>query len=203
MVTKAIFVGIVAAIFLQRLLELRLSQRNEARIIAQGGHEHSSNYLQVVKVLQLSWFLAMLAEVFWLDRPFVPALATFALIAAVVGQCLRYLSMQALGWRWTLPIMTIPGTPVIDQGIYRYMRHPNWLGVILEIPAVPLIHGAYLTAVLYTVANAFLLTMRIRTEEQALSEDNNYACVFKGCPRFIPKIGFLKAVRTVQDVDPG
>lgn len=194
MLTKTIFIGIVAAIFLQRLFELRLSQRNEVYILTQGGREHTSNYLQVVKMMQLSWLLTMIAEVLWLDRSLMPVVTTLALMATVAGQCLRYLSMRSLGRRWTLPLMTIPGTAVIDQGIYRYMRHPNWLGVVLEITAVPLIHGAYLTAILYTVVNAFLMNKRIRAEEQALSEDNNYACVFAGRPRFIPKIMDLKNI---------
>lgn len=188
MLTKAIFIVIVATVFLQRLFELRLSQYNAARILAEGGREHSSNYLQVVKVLQLTWFVAMIAEVWWLERPFVPGLAALALIATLVGQILRYLSMRALGWRWTLPIMTLPGTSAINSGIYRYLRHPNWLGVILEIAAVPLIHSAYLTAIFFSFANALLMNKRIEAEEQALSYDSNYACLFAGRPSFIPKI---------------
>lgn len=194
--TKAAFLGIVAAVFLQRLFELRLSQRNSAYILAQGGREHSTNYLWVVKVLQLSWFLAMIAEVWWLERPFVPALAAVALIALVAGQCLRYLSMQALGWRWTLPIITIPGTPVVDSGIYHYLRHPNWLGVILEIAALPLIHSAYITAIFFSVANAFLMVKRIQGEERALSEDNNYIDVFAVRPRFIPSSGLVRVANS-------
>lgn len=192
MVSKAIFVGIVAAVFIQRLFELRLSQRHVAHILAQGGREHGSNYLWVVKVLQMSWFLLMIVEVWWLDRPFVPALAAIALIATIAGQGLRYLSMRSLGQRWTLPLITIPGAPVVDSGIYRYLRHPNWLGVILEIAGVPLIHTAYLTAIFFSVANVFLMVKRIQSEEQALSEDNNYAYVFADRPRFIPS-GLLRA----------
>jgi methyltransferase len=189
--TKAVFVGIVAAVFLQRLSELRISQRNVAYLLAQGGREHGSNYLWVVKVLQISWFVAMIAEVYWLDRPFVPALAVVGLLAAIAGQCLRYLSMQALRSRWTLPIITIPGAPVVDSGIYRYLRHPNWLGVILEIAGIPLIHTAYLTAIFFTLANALLMVKRIYKEEQALGKDNNYADIFADRPRFIPNSQLL------------
>jgi isoprenylcysteine carboxyl methyltransferase (ICMT) family protein YpbQ len=172
MTTKTMFVGIVAAIILQRLSELRISQRNVAYLLAQGGREHDSNYLWMVKALQISWFVAMIAEVYWLDRPFVPALAVVGLLAAIAGQCLRYLSMQALGVRWTLPIITLPGAPVVDSGIYRYLRHPNWLGVILEIVGVPLIHTAYFTAIFFTLANALLMIKRIHKEEQVLGKDN-------------------------------
>src|SRR5438045_2312741 len=75
MLTKAVFFGIVAAVFLQRLSELRISQRHIAYLLTQGGREHGSNYLWVVKVLQLSWFVAMIEEVWWLERHFVHVFA--------------------------------------------------------------------------------------------------------------------------------
>ena len=194
MVTKVAFVAIVAVIFIQRLFEMRLSQRHVTQLLAEGGRKHGENYLWVVKVLQLSWFALMIAEVWWLDRPFVPPLAAIALLATIAGQGLRYLSMRSLGRRWTLPLITIPGAPAVDSGIYRYLRHPNWLGVILEIAAVPLIHTAYLTSLVFSVANAFLIAKRIQAEEQALSEDNNYAYSFAERPRFIPS-GLLRTYR--------
>jgi methyltransferase len=185
MVSKLCFVGIVLAIILQRLWELRISKRNAAYILSQGGKIYSDNYLGVVKVLQITWWIAMIVEVWWLDRPFIPALAAIALIATIAGQILRYLSMRSLGNRWTLPIVTIPGKPVVDSGIYRYLRHPNWLGVILEIVALPLIHTAYLTAVVFSLANAWLMSKRIQAEEKALSKDSKYANFFANKPRFI------------------
>lgn len=168
--TQGFFYIIVIGVIFQRMLELRLSQRNEAYLLARGGRKHSDNLLGIVKVLQVSWWLAMLVEVWWLDRPFIPALAVVGLLATLSGQILRYLSMQALGYRWTLPIITIPGVPVVRKGIYRYLRHPNWLGVMLEIAGLPLIHTAYLTAIFFSVANAFLISKRLQTEELALKE---------------------------------
>jgi methyltransferase len=162
MLTKYIFVGIIFAGILQRLFELRISKNNEAYILEQGGKKHSDNLLSAVKALQVSWWIAAIAEVWYFDRPFIFALAAVALSATLAGQVLRYLSMQALEQRWTLPIMTLPDTPVVDKGIYLYLRHPNWLGVILEIAALPLIHGAYLTAIIFSLANVLLMRQRIR-----------------------------------------
>ena len=196
MLTRCIFLGIVAAIILQRLWELRISKQNAAYILAQGGKEHHDNLLGVVKVLQVSWWLAMIVEVWWLERPFIPVLAAGALLATLAGQVLRYLSMRSLGKRWTLSIMSLPHRPVIDSGIYRYLRHPNWLGVILEIAALPLIHSAYFTAILFSIANALLMSQRIKSEEGALSEETNYAEVFVHRPRFIPAMRFLSPVNT-------
>ena len=187
MLTKYIFIGIVVAVILQRLLEVRLSDRNRAEILQRGGQEHGDNLLGAVKVLQVSWWLAMIAEVWYFERPFIPVLAAVALTATIAGQILRYLSMQALEWRWTLPIMTVPGMPVVKSGVYRYLRHPNWLGVILEIAFLPLIHSAYLTAITFSLANAWLMSRRIQTEEQALNENTNYASVVANKPRFLSK----------------
>lgn len=191
MLTKYIFVGIIFAVILQRLFELRISKNNETYILNQGGKKHSDNLLTTVKVLQISWWIAAVAEVWYFNRPFIFPLATIALLVTLAGQVLRYLSMQALEQHWTLPIMTLPNTPVVDKGVYFYLRHPNWLGVILEIAALPLIHGAYLTAIIFSLANAVLMSQRIQTEEQALAKNSNYTLVFANRPRFIPKISFL------------
>ena len=106
--------------------------------------------------------------------------------------------MQALQWRWTLPIMTMPGMPVVTSGVYRYLRHPNWLGVIWEIAFLPLIHTAYLTAIAFSLANAWLMSKRIQTEERALAENTNYAAAFANKPRFISFIGLTKTSNTLQ-----
>ena len=198
MVTKYIFSGIVVAVILQRLVEVRLSDRHKAEILKRGGQEHGDNLLGAVKVLQVSWWIAMIVEVWYLDRPFMPVLAAVALTATIAGQILRYRSMQALQWRWTLPIMTVPGMPVAESGLYRYLRHPNWLGVILEIAFLPLIHSAYLTAIAFSLANAWLMSKRIQTEERALSENTNYAAAFANKPRFIPLIGWRKVTNTTE-----
>ena len=198
MLTKYIFSGIVVAVILQRLVEVRLSDRHKAEILKRGGQEHGDNLLGAVKVLQVSWWIAMIVEVWYLDRPFVPALAAVALTATIAGQVLRYLSMQALQWRWTLPIMTVSGMPVVESGVYRYLRHPNWLGVIWEIAFLPLIHTAYLTAIAFSLANAWLMSKRIQTEERALAENTNYAAAFANKPRFISFIGLTKTSNTLQ-----
>ncbi|MBU7583103.1 MAG: isoprenylcysteine carboxyl methyltransferase [Nostoc sp. TH1S01] len=192
MLTKYIFVGVVISCILQRLLEVQLSNRNRAEILQRGGKEHGDNLLGVVKILQVSWWIAMIAEVWYFDRPFIFPLAAVSLSATLAGQVLRYLSMQALGQRWTLSIMTLPDTPVVNTGIYLYLRHPNWLGVILEIAALPLIHGAYLTAIIFSLANGLLMSKRIQAEEKALAERSNYISVFANVPRFIPKIPFIQ-----------
>lgn len=187
MLTQLLFTAIVVAVIIQRLFELRISKRHVTALLAQGGQVQSENLLGWVKILQVSWWVAMLVEVWAFNRPFIPGLAAFVFLMVVVGQILRYISMQALGQRWTLPIVTVQ-EPAIATGPYRYLRHPNWLGVILEIAGLPLIHSAYWTALGFAIANALILHQRIQTEEKALSDSSNYRQMFANTPRLIPKL---------------
>ena len=188
MATQWIFFLFVLLLGIQRLAELRLSRRNERRILEQGGREHAPGQFKVMRLLHIAWFLAMLAEVFILRRPFNPTLALGAGLVFLIGQILRYAAIRTLGERWTVRVMTLPGTRPVNQGIYRYIRHPNYLGVILEIGSAPLLHGAYLTSLSFTIANALLLAWRIHTEEAALEEQNQYEREFEGRPRFLPRL---------------
>jgi len=188
MLTRWIFLCLLISLGIQRLLELRLSTRNERHILKVGGREHAPGQFTVMSWMHIAWFLAMIAEVFGLQRPFQPVLALTASLAFLAGQTLRYTAIRTLGERWTVRVMTLPGAKPVTQGIYRFIRHPNYLGVILEIGAVPLLHSAYLTAIFFSIANGLLLAWRIRTEETALKEQNNYEQVFARRPRFLPKL---------------
>jgi methyltransferase len=169
-VTRLWFAGLVAALGVQRLLELRLSQRNERRMRQRGGREHAPETYPWIVTLHAAWFVAMLLEVFVRSRKFRPRLAALALGLVAVGQALRLTAIRTLGPRWSTRIMTVPGPEGerIQQGLYRYISHPNYLGVELEILSVPLVHGAYFTSAAFGFANALLLRDRIRREEQAL-----------------------------------
>jgi methyltransferase len=168
--TRLLFLGFVAALGVQRLFELRLSQRNEQRMLQRGGREHTSGTYRWIVTLHAAWFAAMLLEVFVGRRKFHPRLAVPAFGVFAAGQALRLTAIRTLGWRWSTRVMTVPGASPVQHGIYRYIRHPNYLGVELEILAAPLLHSAYLTSAVFGVANALLLRDRIRREEQAMEE---------------------------------
>jgi methyltransferase len=174
-VTRLLFAGFVAALGLQRLFELRLSQRNELRMRQRGGREHAPGTYRWIVTLHAAWFAATLLEVFAGRQRFRPPLAALALSLFAVGQALRLTAIRTLGWRWSTRIMTVPGPEgaPVQRGIYRYLRHPNYLGVELEILAVPLVHSAFLTSAVFGVANALLLRNRISREEQALDIYNS------------------------------
>jgi len=185
----------IAALGLQRLFELRLSRRNEQQMRQRGGREHAPETYRWIVSLHAAWFVAMLLEVLvgrrtpalaGGAREFNPRLAALAFSLFAAGQALRLIAIRTLGWRWSTRIMTVPSEAPVQRGIYRYIRHPNYLGVELEIVSAPLMHSAYLTSAVFGVANALLLRARIRREEQALEEDNGYREAFESRPRFLP-----------------
>jgi methyltransferase len=186
MVTQVLFVIFVLLLAMQRVFELRLSRRNEARLKEANAVEHAPGHFRWMKLMHIAWFPAMLLEVIALQRPFIPSLAIFAIFFFLAGQTLRLLAIRTLGPRWTVNIVTLPEAPPVERGIYRYIRHPNYLGVVLEILAVPLVHTAYLSAIIFTVLNALVLTVRIRAEEKALHQSDQEPAGLVKRPRFIP-----------------
>jgi len=169
MVSRRAFTVFVLLLGLQRLLELRLSRQNERYILDRGGREAAPQQMWWMKAIHAGWVVSMPLEVYLFKRPFQPGLAFFAAIFFAAGQALRYAAIRTLGRHWTVRVMTIPGESLVRHGIYRYLRHPNYLGVVFEIAAAPLLHGAYLTSILFSILNAAMLSRRIRVEQHALA----------------------------------
>jgi methyltransferase len=187
MVTShVVFVGFLALLVLERLFELRLTRRNAAHAFARGGVETGQAHYRVMVLFHTAFLAAGPVEVFLLDRPFPGALGALALVAALVAQALRYWCIGTLGRRWNARIIVVPDDPVVTSGPYRYLRHPNYVAVQLEMAAVPLIHGAWLTALVFSLGNLWLLSVRIRAEESALGP--GWAAAFEGKPRFLPEV---------------
>lgn len=181
------FTALVLAVALQRLLELRRSARNERYLRAHGAIEHAPGQMKWMRALHAGWLGAMLLEA-WVSRRVPPvAIVVGALVAFTVGQALRVAAMSALGRRWSVKIFTLRDAPPVTGGIFRFMRHPNYLGVILEIASLPLLGGAYATAIVASILNGALLVARIRAEERALSSASSYEADFLALGRFIPR----------------
>jgi methyltransferase len=189
MVTRVAFTALVALVAAQRLVEMRVSRRHEDALRARGAIESAPRQMAVMAALHGTWLVAMVVEVWWRQPPFRPgrAAAAFALFGA--GQALRWSAQRALGPRWTTRVMTLPSEPPVTTGIYRYVRHPNYLGVVLEMAALPLVHGAVWTCVTCSAGNALLLVARIRAEEAALGRDNQYARHFGPRSRGLWRVG--------------
>lgn len=186
MVTEIAYLVFLLLLALERMLELRISKRNAAWAFSQGGIEVGQRHFVFMKLLHTAFFFACAAEVWWLGRSFVLPLGAVALGVALTAQFLRYWAIRSLGHYWNVRVIVVPGHRAVVRGPYRFMRHPNYVAVILEGLAVPLIHGAYLTAIGFTLLNALLLTRRIRCEEAALHTYCAYDEQLGKRARFLP-----------------
>lgn len=176
--TRVIFTGVVAAVAVQRLLELRLSARHGAALRRRGALEAGASHYPWMVALHAGLLVSAPLEVWLLDRPFVPALAV-AMAALMIGAtALRYWTIRTLGERWTTRVIYLPGSSAVARGPFRWVRHPNYLAVLVETFALPLLHTAWLTATLFTLLNSVLLRRRIEVEERALGENTDYDEVF-------------------------
>lgn len=160
---------LVAVVGLERIAELVVSKRNLAWSRARGGVEFGSGHYPAMVILHTGLLLGCLAEVFWLDRPFLPMLGWPMLAVVIAAQALRWWCIATLGQQWNTRVVVVPGAPRVTGGPYRLMSHPNYIAVIVEGIALPLVHSAWITACVFTVLNAVLLTTRINTENAALA----------------------------------
>ncbi len=180
------YLAIVAALALERVFHLGLASRNARRAFAMGAVERGRGHYPAMAAFHALFLFSAAAEAIVLKRPFPGALGWTALGGALGAQALRYWSIASLGARWNTRIIVFPGMPPISRGPYRFVRHPNYLAVIVEVACVPLIHGCWLTAVVFSIGNAVLLRVRIREEEAAMGP--RYALKFGSRPRLIPKL---------------
>ena len=169
MSSEAWFTLLVAAIALERLAELLVSKRNAAWSTARGGVETGRGHYPPMVLLHTGLLAGALAEV-WLRRPdFAPALGWTMVALVVASQALRWWCIGTLGRRWNTRVIVVPGRPPVTSGPYRWMSHPNYVAVVVEGAALPLVHTAWVTALVFSVCNAVLLTVRIRVENAALA----------------------------------
>jgi methyltransferase len=159
----------VALVALQRLLELRYSRGNERRLRARGAVEHGARHYPVMVGIHTLWLVSTLVEGL-LRGPVIPAWWPLPLAAFLLVQPLRYWAILSLGAYWNVRVLVVPGEKLVQRGPYRYFPHPNYVVVAVEVLSFPLIFGAWITAIVFSLLNAALLFVRIRTENRALEE---------------------------------
>lgn len=160
---------LAAAVIVQRLAELRLARRNEQWARSRGAVEYGAGHYPAFFLLHAGWLAGWISEAS-LGGPVIAAEwpAWLALFAG--AEALRYWAIASLGRRWNTRILVLPGEPPVRRGPYRYVRHPNYIAVAVELAAVPLLFDAWITALVAGVLNAvLLLAIRIPAEEQALA----------------------------------
>ena len=165
-----LYVVLVAAVGLERVAELVVSNRNAAWAFARGGRESGRGHYPAMVVLHTALLVGSVVEVVALDRAFHPLLG-WSMLALVLGsQALRWWCIRTLGHQWNTRVVVVPGAGRVATGPYRWFGHPNYVAVVVEGVALPLVHTAWVTGLVFTVLNALLLTVRLRAEERALDD---------------------------------
>ncbi len=184
--SQYLYSGFMLLLGLERLVELSISRSNARWALGQGGLVYGREHLLWMKLLHTAFLAGCVLEVWAFSRPFLPLLGWPCLALALCCQGLRYWTIASLGRRWNIEVIVLPGVPAEAAGPFRLLRHPNYLAVVLEGIAVPLVHSAWLTALIFSLLNAVLLRVRIRCEEQALAQHCQYAARLGDRRRFLP-----------------
>ncbi|TDD63949.1 hypothetical protein E1262_29615 [Jiangella aurantiaca] len=167
--SEVLFTVLVGLVGLERLAELVVSKRNAAWSFARGGVEYGQAHYPLMVALHTALLAGALAEV-WIRRPgFVPGLGWTMLALVLLAQGLRWWCIATLGRQWNTRVIVVPGLRLVHAGPYRLLRHPNYVAVVIEGFALPLVHSAWITTVVFSVLNAVLLTVRISVENAALA----------------------------------
>ena len=160
---------LVLLVGLERLAELAVARRNAAWSREHGGVEYGAGHYPPMVLLHTGLLAGCLAEGWLAHRPFLPVLGWPMLALALGAQALRWWCIATLGPRWNTRVIVVPGLPPVTAGPYRWFSHPNYLAVIAEGVALPLVHGNWITAGVFTLLNAALLVTRVRCENAALA----------------------------------
>ena len=185
------FLVLMVCLLGQRLLELLLAERNRRWAVKQGGRETGQWHYPIVVTLHVCFYVSLVLEYGFVSKGW-NILWPLWLSALLLAQALRIWAITSLGRSWNTRIVIIPGHESVLKGPYRYVRHPNYLAVALEFLVIPLLCGAYLTALVFSLANAFVLKLRIREEERALKQLDNADVAL---PRFVPKLHWRPRAR--------
>lgn len=162
------FTVLVGCVALERLAELIVAKRNERWSRERGAVEAGAGHYPVMVVLHTGLLVGAVLEAWLARRPFLPALGWSMLALVVAAQALRWWCIATLGRQWNTRILIVPSLSRVSRGPYRLVSHPNYLAVVVEGFALPLVHTAWITAVAFSVLNAGLLRVRIAAENEAL-----------------------------------
>jgi methyltransferase len=163
------YVLLVAAVAVERLIEVRVAERNRVVSKSHGGVEFGSGHYPAMVLLHSVLLVGCLAEPILLHRNIIPLLGWPMFAIVVAAQALRWWCITTLGYQWNTRVIVIPGAPRVTGGPYRLIPHPNYVAVIAEGLALPLVHTAWITALVFSALNAWLLSTRVKVEDAALA----------------------------------
>ena len=172
-------IGIVLSIIiLQRIIELLIAKRNEKWMKSQGAFEAGASHYPYMVAMHVFFFIALIIEVLFFHRE-LSAIWTIWLGIFLAAQILRVWCLASLGKFWNTKIIILPSAKVVRRGPYKWLRHPNYIIVATELLVLPLLFNAIFTAVVFSLLNIWMMTIRIPAEEKALKEATNYTEEFQ------------------------
>lgn len=180
------YLGLLLAVGLQRLWELHVTMRHKRSLLAQGASQVPDPHFRWMAMFHTGTLLGAAVEVVVLHRPFYPVLAAICFAIFIGTNVVRWWVIRTLGEHWSVHVMNSTGVGIVTSGPYRYVRHPNYAAVFVEMIALPLIHCAWITAAVSTIAHVVVLSQRLATEERVLFSDTRYREAMSGKPRFVP-----------------
>jgi methyltransferase len=185
------FALLVAAAVAERLCELAVSSRHLVTLLKAGARVVPEPVFPWMALVHAATFVGAPLEVRLLRRRARAWLAAPALLLFMIANALRWWVIRTLSTRWSVRVVDALPLGVATGGPYRWVRHPNYVAVALELAALPLVHSAWLTALLASLANALVLSRRISREESVLLADPTYRAAMADKPRFVPRLGAL------------
>ena len=162
------FIIFISIVIVQRISELILSNKNENYLISQGAIEYDKKGYKYIVLMHNLFFISVITDFVFLGRQ-LNEYWKVLLIIFICTQLLRYCAIFSLGKRWNTKILVLPNTEPIRSGVYKYLKHPNYIAVIIEIAVIPLLLSCYYTAIVFSILNLIVLNRRIRIEEEALN----------------------------------
>ena len=185
----SLYLGLLLLVAAGRLLELRRSRRNQAVLVKSGGAKSPEPAYRWMVALHAGILIGAVLEVVLLSRPLIPWLAVASLALFFAANATRWWVIRTLGSRWNVQVMSASRLGVVTAaGPYKWVRHPNYTAVFVEMLAIPLIHSAYLVAIIGAALHILVLRNRIRLEESVLMQDPTWRSAFADRPRFLPRV---------------
>lgn len=160
-------------IIIQRLVEVAIAKSNEKWMKSQGAQEFGQSHYRLMVLMHTAFFVCLITEGLWL-KPSISSLWPLWIGLFILTQIARIWVLTSLGKYWNTKIIVLPNAKVVSKGPYRFVRHPNYVIVTIELIIIPLAFNAFVTLFLFAVLNQIILTIRIQEEEKALIAITNY-----------------------------
>jgi methyltransferase len=180
------FLGLLLAVALLRLFELRVSTRHRQEMIARGATKVHEPRFRWIVLLHTAVLIGAALEVVLLRRPFIPILAAVMFLLFLGSNAVRLWVVRTMGKHWNVQVMNSTNLGVVTSGPFRFVRHPNYAAIFVELFSLPLIHTAWITALLGVAGYAVTISQRFAVEEKVLFANPDYRAAMAGKPRFLP-----------------